>query len=152
MWLRRPRLAMDLKSLSDFGRKLDFGFQAIATEFRSIASFSFGLGLLLLFIWYVYESVRTLWAHHEVLAVVLALGAVSVLFTFGVLVVIRYRKFENAAPEEKEEKSSFLPFLLLNFPFVAAVGLVDLWCGHRFTSWLLGLTQELLRWIARRFS
>lgn len=136
----------------DFGRKLDFGFQAIATEFRSIASFCFRLGLLLLFVWYVYESALTLWTHHGVLAVTLGLAAAAVLITFVVLVRARYQKFENATREEKEQKSSFLPFLLLNLPFVAAVEFTDLWCGHRFTSWLLGLTQDLLRSIVRRFS
>lgn len=141
-----------LQVLRDFGRKLDFGFQAIATEFRSVASLCLRLGLLLLFIWYVYESVLTLWTHHQVLAVTLSLAAAAVLITFVVLVRARYQEFENATPEEKERKSSFLPFLLLNLPFVAAVELTDLWCGHRFTSWLLGLTQDLLRWIVHRFS
>jgi len=143
---------MDLRSIRDSGRKLDFGFQAIATGFRGITSFCFRLGLLLLFIWYVYESALTLWTHHRVLAVTLVLAAAAVLLIFVVLVLVRYQEFENATLEAKEEKSSFLPFLLLNLPFVAAVELADLWCGHRFTSWLLGLTQDLLRWIVRRFS
>ena len=141
-----------LKRMSEIGRRLDFGFQAIAREFRGIASFCFRFGLVLLFVWYVYEWVLTLRAHHRVLAWTLILSAIAVLVTFLVLIVIRFQKFETATPEEKEEKSSVFPFLLLNLPFVAAVELADLWCGHRFSTWLLGLTQDLLRWIVRQFS
>lgn len=142
-----------MDSAINFVRKMNFGLQAVAKEFRSIASFFFRLSLVLLFTWYSYESAKTLFhMAHYVLASTFIIVTFLLLLTFVGIVYVRYREFDAATPEEKEEKSSFLPFLLLNLPFVAAVELGDLWCSHRFEGGLLGMTQDLLRWIVRRFS
>lgn len=140
-----------LKQLASFARKLDFGLNAVGKEFRNVAPFFFRLGLLILFFWYLIESVETLSVHHPVLAGTVGAAALAIFLTFLVITAKGFGGFENAAAEDKEDKGSVLPFLLLNLPFVVAVALADRWYGHVFPGGLLRFTEEILRRIALLF-
>jgi hypothetical protein len=136
---------ISLNGLSDFGRKLDFGLWCLGREFRKIASFFFRLGLVILFFWYLIESVCTLRPNHGGMALALGLGSLAVFCTFLAILVKRYREFAQAKDEDKNQPDSVIPFLMLNLPFVVAVEFVTLWRGYEFTGGLLRFTQSVLQ-------
>lgn len=141
-----------LNWLSNFGRKLDFGLQGLGTEFRKVTSFFFRLSLVILFFWYFIESVYTLQPHHAAMAATLAIAALAVLATFLVIVVKTFREYDGTTVADRERMGGVIPFVLLNLPFVVAVGFANQWYGHSFPGGLLRFTQDLLYWIGRRLS